>query len=124
MKDGLPPFQRWRNRILALPIALQNSIFEEFLSLTETRVAAARAAGRLDVGVETILVDTARPVDDVVLRTDPGTGATSHLLTIERSEVHTSEIQSLMSISYAVFCLKTNKTRVKKVKVQEQRTIR
>src|SRR3546814_9362870 len=83
MKDEMPPIQRWLNRILALPIALQNSIFEEFLSLTETRVAAARDAGRLDVGLETILVDTARLVDDVVLRTDPGTGATSHLLTIE-----------------------------------------
>ena len=83
MKDEMPPIQRWLNRILALPIALQNNIFEEFLSLTETRVAAARDAGRLDVGVETILVDTARLVDDVVLRTDPGTGATSHLLTIE-----------------------------------------
>src|SRR3546814_4974524 len=28
-----------------------------------------------------------------------------------RSEEHTSELQSLMSISYAVFCLKTKKTR-------------
>lgn len=83
MKDEMPPIQRWLNRILALPIALQNNIFEEFLALTETRVAAARDAGRLDVGVETILVDTARLLDDVVLRTDPGTGATSHLLTIE-----------------------------------------
>src|SRR3546814_3041696 len=27
----------------------------------------------------------------------------------ERSEEHTSELQSLMRISYAVFCLKTNK---------------
>src|SRR3546814_9869851 len=27
----------------------------------------------------------------------------------ERSEEHTSELQSLMSISYAVFCLKKNK---------------
>src|SRR3546814_7260502 len=27
----------------------------------------------------------------------------------ERSEEHTSELQSLMSISYAVFCLKTKK---------------
>src|SRR3546814_10711183 len=27
-----------------------------------------------------------------------------------RSEEHTSELQSLMSISYAVFCLKKNKT--------------
>src|SRR3546814_4723219 len=29
-----------------------------------------------------------------------------HLLAIERSEEHTSELQSLMRISYAVFCLK------------------
>nr|WP_037529498.1 strawberry notch C-terminal domain-containing protein [Sphingobium sp. C100] len=83
LKDEMPPIQRWLNRILALPIALQNSIFDEFLSLIETRVSAAREAGRLDVGVETILVDKATLLDDVVLRTDPRTGATSHLLTIE-----------------------------------------
>src|SRR3546814_7789130 len=29
-----------------------------------------------------------------------------------RSEEHTSELQSLMSISYAVFCLKTKKTKI------------
>src|SRR3546814_10624652 len=29
-----------------------------------------------------------------------------------RSEEHTSELQSLMSISYAVFCLKKNKNRI------------
>src|SRR3546814_1228375 len=28
---------------------------------------------------------------------------------VDRSEEHTSELQSLMRISYAVFCLKTNK---------------
>jgi hypothetical protein len=67
----MPPIQRWLNRILALPIALQNNIFDEFLSLIETRVSAAREAGRLDVGVETILVDKATLIDDVVLRTDP-----------------------------------------------------
>src|SRR3546814_6795349 len=30
-----------------------------------------------------------------------------------RSEEHTSELQSLMRISYAVFCLKKNKTKLK-----------
>src|SRR3546814_6922446 len=30
--------------------------------------------------------------------------------TLPRSEEHTSELQSLMRISYAVFCLKKNKT--------------
>lgn len=83
LKEELPPIQRWLNRLLALPIALQNAIFDEFLALVETRVAAAREAGTLDVGVETIQVDSANVLDDVLLRTDPTSGATSHLLTIE-----------------------------------------
>jgi predicted RNA methylase len=83
MKEELPPIQRWLNRLLALPIAMQNVIFEEFLALVETRVAAARDAGTLDAGVETIIADTATVIDDTLLRTDPNTGATSHLLTIE-----------------------------------------
>src|SRR3546814_2669947 len=37
-----------------------------------------------------------------------------HLLAILKSEEHTSELQSLMRISYAVFCLK--KTKVKECK--------
>ena len=83
LKEDLPPIQRWLNRILALPIGLQNVIFDEFLSLVETRVAAAREAGTLDVGVETMSVETATVVEDTLLRTDPVSGATSHLLTIE-----------------------------------------
>src|SRR3546814_6066245 len=34
--------------------------------------------------------------------------------TTKRSEEHTSELQSLMRISYAVFCLKKKKTKQKK----------
>src|SRR3546814_1626613 len=36
-----------------------------------------------------------------------------------RSEEHTSELQSLMSISYAVFCLKKKKNRHKKIILQK-----
>src|SRR3546814_10746656 len=38
---------------------------------------------------------------------------------LERSEEHTSELQSLMRISYAVFCLKKKKIQVEK---QQQRS--
>src|SRR3546814_4899379 len=38
-------------------------------------------------------------------------GAPSYL-TSRRSEEHTSELQSLMRISYAVFCLKKKKTKI------------
>src|SRR3546814_3205320 len=37
-----------------------------------------------------------------------GSAITFAQLLIERSEEHTSELQSLMRISYAVFCLKKN----------------
>src|SRR3546814_4163295 len=37
-----------------------------------------------------------------------------------RSEEHTSELQSLMRISYAVFCLKKKKNKVKQLKRVER----
>src|SRR3546814_6691425 len=37
--------------------------------------------------------------------------AIGELAVVLRSEEHTSELQSLMRISYAVFCLKNNKTK-------------
>src|SRR3546814_2287615 len=44
-----------------------------------------------------------------VVGLSPGTVATDMQRAI-RSDEHTSELQSLMRISYAVFCLKNNKT--------------
>src|SRR3546814_3366565 len=38
-----------------------------------------------------------------------------------RSEEHTSELQSLMRISYAVFCLKKKKTRRKTLQIIQRR---
>nr|WP_082734463.1 bifunctional class I SAM-dependent methyltransferase/DEAD/DEAH box helicase [Novosphingobium sp. CCH12-A3] len=83
LSDDLPPIQRWLNRILALPIALQNAIFDEFLGLVEARVDAARAAGTLDLGVETIAVEDIAIVSDRILRTDATSGATTHLLELD-----------------------------------------
>ena len=83
MVDDLPTIQRWLNRILALPIALQNAIFDEFLALVEARVDAARQAGTLDLGVETIAVEGFEVLSDTLLRTDAVSGATTHLLELE-----------------------------------------
>ena len=83
LREDLPPIQRWLNRLLALRIAMQNAIFEEFMGLVEARVAAAREAGTLDIGVETVSVETFDILEDRVLRTDPRSGATTHLLTLD-----------------------------------------
>src|SRR3546814_6969397 len=39
----------------------------------------------------------------------------------ERSEEHTSELQSLMRISYAVFCLKKKKTLIKYINIDHSK---
>src|SRR3546814_7117601 len=58
-----------------------------------------------------------------VLSAHRNSSADSTKLNISRSEEHTSELQSLMRISYAVFCLqkKTNKTRGHKRKRKRAR---
>lgn len=83
LSDDLPPIQRWLNRILALPIRMQNAIFDEFLGLVEARIEAARAAGTLDIGVETILAEKIEIIDNKVLRIDERSGAQTNLMTID-----------------------------------------
>src|SRR3546814_5525437 len=71
----------------------------------ETR--AARRRGRMGI--------TAAPIGDAAA--DAGQAGTGRFITpgfklgfaLVRSEEHTSELQSLMRISYAVFCLKKKK---------------
>lgn len=101
--DTLPPIQRWLNRLLALPIALQNAIFEEYQALIEARVEAARAAGTLDLGIETLAVDDFHISKNHVVRTDPRTGATTHLLSLDISRrlkpLHYSQLTKLHDVT-------------------------
>src|SRR3546814_8727547 len=61
----------------------------------------ARLPGETDGG---LAVDLAHGVEHVV-----GDGRAVAEIDMARSEEHTSELQSLMRISYAVFCLKKKK---------------
>lgn len=81
--DNLPPIQRWLNRLLALRIATQNAIFEEYMALIQARIDAARERGTLDIGVETVLVEKIVPVEEQLLRRDPETGAETRLSRLE-----------------------------------------
>src|SRR3546814_6883623 len=51
------------------------------------------------------------------LRTNPHEWL--HYLSVPRSEEHTSELQSLMRISYAVFCLKKKKLTTTNISILE-----
>src|SRR3546814_2438837 len=58
--------------------------------------------------VETIDDDLQQLIDDMfeTMYDAPGIGLAAIQVGVPRSEEHTSELQSLMRISYAVFCLK------------------
>src|SRR3546814_1878554 len=125
--------------MLALTIDLQTILFETFEGLLASRIEGAIASGTYETGLETLRAESFTVTARETIYSHPGTGALTQLLTIERkdrvaplsledamgivsgwggelvvnarrSEEHTSELQSLMRISYAVFCLKKNNT--------------
>src|SRR3546814_7807185 len=87
--------------------------------------ADRRAHGIADVGVVHSIISSGRPVSSrtssrltpstsSITRAPSGPSANTptsvYTRDTQRSEEHTSELQSLMRISYAVFCLKKKKT--------------
>src|SRR3546814_8911871 len=65
-------------------------------------------------GISLFLVPKFLPVEEAGevrpgMRNGVACGSIEHKMGIKRSEEHTSELQSLMRISYAVFCLKKKK---------------
>src|SRR3546814_2578840 len=58
-----------------------------------------------------------QPVDNCLLQPGTGPAIEYQMNPCPRSEEHTSELQSLMRISYAVFCLKKKKTHKNNIKI-------
>src|SRR3546814_2611043 len=69
--------------------------------------------GRPDFAAPQGLIGSRNGVDEILVVSRMAAGRDEHRLTMclgaERSEEHTSELQSLMRISYAVFCLQKKK---------------
>ena len=86
MLDELPPITTFLNRVLALPIALQNRFFDLFEELLAIRVEAAITSGTYDVGLETLIAESLAVTEHRVLHTHERTGAATVLLTIRRED--------------------------------------
>ena len=86
LKDELPPITTFLNRMLALPIDLQNILFTVFEDLLITRIEGAVASGTYEVGLETLTAESFRVIDRRIIYTHPGTGAETALLSIERQD--------------------------------------
>lgn len=85
LKEDLPPITTFLNRLLALPIALQNTVFMAFEELLNARIEAAIAAGIHDVGLETIRAESLIVTDRrTVWQHD--SGAETRLFTVQRKD--------------------------------------
>lgn len=85
LKEDLPPITTFLNRLLALPIAMQNDLFTAFEELLNARIEAAITAGVHDAGLETIRAESLIVTDRrTVWKHD--NGAETRLFTIERKD--------------------------------------
>ncbi len=105
MLEELPPITTFLNRVLALPIALQNQFFELFEELLEVRIEAAIASGTYDVGLETVTAESLTVTGRHVLQTHARTGAATSLVTIKREDRNEP-----MSLEDALHLAKTSKS--------------
>jgi len=81
--DDLPPMNTFLNRLLALRIADQNSLFAAFDEILSSILERAAAAGALDRGMEDIEADDLVVKGEEVIRTDAVTGAETKLLAFQ-----------------------------------------
>ncbi|MFZ2870984.1 strawberry notch family protein, partial [Zavarzinia sp.] len=82
IRDELPPITTFLNRMLALPLALQDILFTAFEQILAGRIEGAIAAGTYDAGLETLTAERFTVTARTVIHTHAATGAESRLLTI------------------------------------------
>ncbi len=86
LKEDLPPMPRFLNRLLALPIDEQNTLFAELETRIDANIEQAVEAGTFEQGVENILADSLRVASREVLQTHERTGAATELVEIARRD--------------------------------------
>ena len=86
LKEDLPPMPKFLNRLLALPIDEQNTLFAQLEERIDANIEQAMEAGTYEQGVENILADTLRAASREVLQTHERTGAATELVEIVRRD--------------------------------------
>ena len=86
LREDLPPITTFLNRLLALAIDMQNTLFGVFDDLLRTRIEGAIASGTYDVGVETLTAESLKVTDRRTLYVHPQSAAETQVFTIARRD--------------------------------------
>jgi hypothetical protein len=82
--DTLPQMNTFLNRLLALPIGLQNILFAEFERRISERIEQAKAAGSYERGVETLFCDGGFEVVETQILNTHSSGAETICYSIDK----------------------------------------
>jgi predicted RNA methylase len=89
VREQLPPINTFLNRMLALPIALQDILFGAFEDLLSARIEGAIASGTYDIGLETLIAESFVILDRRVVHAHAASGAETKLLSIRQRKRNT-----------------------------------
>jgi hypothetical protein len=107
--DDMPPMNTFLNRLLALRIADQNSLFAAFDEILSSILERAAAAGALDRGMEDVEADDLVVKGEEVIRTDAVTGAETKLLSFQvrtrRSLIAADDALAMIDPEAALFAV-------------------
>jgi hypothetical protein len=81
--EAIPDVPKFLNRLLSLKTGSMDAVFDSWYAYLEEATEAAREAGTLDVGVETIRAERTRKTDERLVYTHPRSGATTQVVTLE-----------------------------------------
>jgi predicted RNA methylase len=86
LREDLPPITTFLNRLLALTIDLQNTLFGVFEDLLRGKIEGAITSGTYDLGVETLTAESLTITERRTLYVHPQTGAETQVFTIRRRD--------------------------------------
>ena len=86
LREELPPITTFLNRLLALTIDLQDTLFGVFEGLLRAKIEGAQASGTYDVGVETLTAESLTVTKREVVHVHPTSGAETQVFTVRRRE--------------------------------------
>ena len=99
LREDLPPMHTLLNRMLALPIHLQNDLFAVLEGLIQAKVDAAVAAGTFDVGLETITAESLKVAARHVIATHKAGATTAVYQVLKRHKPQPMTVQEALADS-------------------------
>jgi hypothetical protein len=82
-EKSIPETSQFLNRMLSMPLHIQETVFEAFISRMEEKIDVAIQRGELDAGLETVKAISTKVVSEDVAYVDPKSGAETKLIDLE-----------------------------------------